>query len=494
MRLNAKQICEFTKGRMLVEPSDPAELAVGISWDSRDISSGDLYVALTGKQRDGHDFVDEALRSGAHVVLVSASPHESTERLALELGAAIIEVDDTVEAISDIAREWRSMISAQVVAVTGSCGKTTTKNLVRDVLKTSFSVVATQGNQNNELGVPKTILEAGLDTQVVVVEMGMCGLGELQELSKVTQPDIGLITNIGESHIELLGSRDNIARAKAELFSALPEGRGKAFMGRSENYIREVPEWTQLEERQIELTWYDGSMEAALHKAEWEKQRRLGETGGTELWGAWAEDISLDAHGRPKFVLHLGTASRTCLLSLRGAHNVKNAVAAASVGASFGIDIDTILAALESSQPESGRQEHIHTQKGFTVINDTYNANPASMKAALSVLSKYEVPGKRIAVLGDMGELGEFSQSYHEEVGHVAAALSFDRLICVGDLARFIAGAAREAGMDADKVRSFDSIQGALTDLHDSVGSDDVVLVKASRFMELERIVGGLID
>ncbi|MEG0322522.1 MAG: Mur ligase family protein, partial [Raoultibacter sp.] len=182
MRLNTKQILEYTGGALLVDPIDASKLACGITWDSRTVTVGDLYVALPGEKVDGHSFVAPALRAGAAVVLVQDSPDEATCLLAREMGAAIIEVSNTSAAITDLARAWRGFLRCHVVGLTGSTGKTTTKNLVRDVLAASMSVVATQGNQNNELGVPKTLLAADPETQVVVVEMGMRGLGQITEL------------------------------------------------------------------------------------------------------------------------------------------------------------------------------------------------------------------------------------------------------------------------------------------------------------------------
>ena len=222
MRLNVKQILFYTGGRYLVEPIDAGELLQGISWDSREIEAGCLYVALPGERVDGHAYVGAALRAGARAALVTDRPDEAAMLLAREMGAAIIEVPNTAHAITDIAREWRHHLKGRVIGLTGSTGKTTTKNLVRDVVAAAHTVVATKANQNNELGVPRTLLSADPETEVVVVEMGMRGRGQIEELCEFVRPDWGVITNIGESHIELLGSRENIARAKAELLAALP--------------------------------------------------------------------------------------------------------------------------------------------------------------------------------------------------------------------------------------------------------------------------------
>ena len=236
MRLNAKQIAACTGGSFIVDPLDSRSLATGLTWDSRDVKPGDVYVALPGERVDGHDFVGASLRAGAIVALVMQPLDEAARLLAREMGAAVIEVPDTAHAVSDLAREWRAHLHGRVIALTGSTGKTTTKNLVRAVLASAYSVVATAGNQNNELGVPKTLLSAEPETEMVVVEMGMRGAGQIADLCDYVRPDWGLVVNVGESHIELLGSRENIACAKAELRCALPEGSGRAFVNADDDF------------------------------------------------------------------------------------------------------------------------------------------------------------------------------------------------------------------------------------------------------------------
>lgn len=499
MRLNSKQICEYCGATVVVEPIDPRALSCGLTWDSRSVSPGDVYVALAGEKVDGHDFVADALRAGAMIVLVTDRPNLETKLLAQEMGAAIFEVSNTASAIVDIARAWRKALSAHVVALTGSTGKTTTKNLIRDVLKASFSVVATEGNQNNELGVPKTLLRANPETQVLVVEMGMRGRGQISQLCEYVLPDSGLITNIGEGHIELLGSKDNIALAKTELFEALPDGKGRAFLNTKEEYAEFIQENSRLSQRRVELVCFGGKVDdeylknMPLDLKKDEEEQALRPTSIVEQ-GAWADNISLNAQGCPCFTLHIDNEERACSVPLRGMHNVDNVCAAASVGASLGMDIDTIVEALLHVEPERGRQELFRAPDGFVVIDDTYNANPDSMRAALMMLASYDTKGKRIAVLGDMGELGEYAQACHSALGKLVYELGIDSLICVGELARYIGQSALEAGMEPTKVELVDSVANALTCLDGVVFKDDVVLVKASRFMGLERIVGGLVN
>lgn len=495
MRLNAKQIAEMTGGSFLVDPLDPKALATGLTWDSREVGPNDVFVALPGERVDGHRFIADSLRAGALTVLVSERLDERVRILATELGAAIIEVSNTAAAITDIARAWRKMLKGRIIGVTGSCGKTTTKNLLRDVFKISYSVVSTQGNQNNELGVPKTLLQADPETQIIIVEMGMDRLDEIKELCNFVLPDVGVITNIGESHIELLGNKENIARTKFGLFAALPERTGKAFMNADDEYAGCACEYARLSEKEVALVYYDGSSEAEKHKRSHDENPRLDSDGGCLIeWGPWASDITLDTRGCPRFMLHIGEEVRECGLPLRGAHNVSNACAAAGVASSYGIGIDEIVSGLTNVVAETGRQELVFARNGLTVIDDTYNANPDSMKAALHVLASYETSGRKIAVLGDMGELGDYAQGCHEGVGEAVAHLPIDTLICIGELSRYIAAGAEKAGFDSDKIKVVDSTADVLTELESYLEPVDVVLVKASRFMKLERVVGGLVN
>lgn len=499
MRLNAKQIAAYTGGQFLIDPIDPSALMTGVTWDSREVQSGWLYVALPGERVDGHDFVEAALRAGAAGALVMQSPGHAACLLAREMGAAVIEVANTASAITDLARAWRGHLRGRVIGLTGSVGKTTTKNLVRDVCAAYGSVVATKANQNNELGVPRTLLSADPETAVVVVEMGMRGSGQIASLCDFVRPDWGLVTNVGESHIELLGSRDNIARAKAELYAALPAGVGRAFLNLDDEHLDLLMEAGALAGRPVSLVGFSGHPSSA--------ERELLERDETVCEEVvWAEDAALDAEGRARFTLcardhadrdelslFASVEKCPCTLALTGAHNVDNAVAAASVGFALGLDLETIAAAIGASVPEPGRQEVIAARGGFTIVNDAYNASPDSMRASLATFAATDVAGRRIAVLGDMGELGSFADACHRGVGARAAASSLDHLICVGDLAGAIAEGALAAGMDASRVSRAATVADVLEELDTLLEPGDAVLVKASHFMGLNRVVEGLV-
>ena len=363
---------------------------------------------------------------------------------------------------------------------------------MRDVLAAAGSVVATRGNQNNELGVPNTVLAADAGTANVVVEMGMRGLHQLDALCAFVRPQWGLVTNVGESHIELLGSRENIAAAKAELLASLPEG-GMAFVNAANDMTPLVRQLAQLDEHGVTCVFYDGSAEAAA-------RRENLSAADAALPAVWATDIALDAQGCPRFTLNAANfagmpapVSVPCALELRGMHNVSNACSAAAVGLAAGMTADQVAAALGAAQPESGRQEVLHTPAGVTVINDAYNANPDSMRASLSTFAALEVSGRRIAVLGDMGELGDFAPALHEEVGAFAAGCKLDSLVCAGQLSQRIAAGAQAAGMPAGAIVTVADWREALSSIAPELAPGDAVLVKASHFMGLTRVVEGLV-
>lgn len=488
MRANAKQIARCTGGELIVEAMDPRELITGVSWDSREIAQGDLYVALPGERVDGHAFVADALRRGARAALVTMRPDDATCVLAREMGAAVIEVSDTAHAITDLARWWRGELRGTVVGVTGSTGKTTTKNLVRDVLAAAHSVVATRANQNNELGVPKTVLSADPETEYVVVEMGMRGRGQIEGLCDFVRPQWGIVTNVGTSHIELLGSRENIARAKGELVASLLSG-GIAILNGADDMTDFMWEESASLSPAPARVLFDGSGNFA----------GACEQGKGDGRAVWAEDVELDEQGRARFTLAArgfgdGRLERAaCHLVLRGLHNVDNACAAAAAGLLSGMPIARVAEALAAAEPESGRQEFIEARGGFTIINDAYNANPDSMRAALSTLSSLDVKGSRVAVLGDMLELGDYARACHEEVGRLAASLPIDCLVCLGPESRAMAQAALDAGMAPDAVVVADSVSEILGELDCRLRPGDAVLVKASHSMGLARVVEGLV-
>lgn len=499
MRLAIEEILRAVSGRTLVPADDKNAVVEGVTWDSRNVVPGCLYVALAGERVDGHAFVADAVRAGAACALVTEDPGDDAARAAREAGAAVIAVADARAALADLAGLWRGKLSGRVIGLTGSSGKTTTKNLVRDVLAHGFSVTATSGNQNNELGVPNTLLSASSDDDAVVVEMGMRGQGQIEALCDFVRPEWGLVVNVGTSHMELLGSRDNIARAKAELLESLPEG-GWAFLNGADDYGAFMRESARLDERGVRVAVFDGSSEAG-------SCARATLAGGRDGYVArpgdaltWAENIELDEEGRARFMLCSagfggdGVDAAPCALSLRGLHNVGNACSAAAVGCAMGMPLAAVAEALSKAQAESGRAQVLRTSRGVTVVDDSYNANPDSMRASLRTFSAMRVPGRKIAVLGDMGELGPFSKEGHRRVGIDAARAGVDILACVGPLARDIARSACQAGVPSERISCVDDAAAALALIAPLVATGDAVLVKASHSVGLERVVEGLVD
>lgn len=486
MEFSIQRVVEITGGNLTVAPCDEQELLTGLSWDSRTVEPGWIYAALAGERVDGHRFVRGAFESGARLALVSDQLDEGALQWASEHGCAVLCVDDVARAIAQLAKAWRNELSATVIAVTGSVGKTTTKSLVRSVLGSRFKTHATKGNFNNELGAPLTVLCAPADCEMLVVEMGMDDRGQIASLCSFARPDMGVITNVGVSHMERLGSRESIALAKAELLEALPDGRGRAFLNGGNDMTEFMRSQARLAERGVKETVYNAPS--------WPNSSNPASS------AVWAERCMLDEQGHPTFDLCVAREGaseverQSCSLALRGMHNISNACAAAAVGLACGMSLDEVVRALAQSEPEAGRQELKRAACGAVVFDDAYNASPDSMKASLAMLAAYEAEGRRIAVLGDMGELGAASERGHYETGRAAAQAGVDVLVCVGALAQGIAAGARDAGLEEGAIVRVADADEATHAVAALVRAGDVVLVKASHFMGLDRVVGGIVE
>lgn len=494
MELDIQRIAKAVQGTFVVPARSEAK-ACGLSWDSRTVEPGWAYACIVGERSDGHDFALPAMRAGASLVLVTHDLGEEALEYAAREGVAVVRVADMVQALANIAAQWRDELAACVVGVTGSVGKTTTRSLIGQVLSARFATQATKGNFNNELGAPLTVMNTNRDTQMLVLEMGMDNLGQIAHIASFARPDMGVITNVGVMHLEYLKTRENIARAKAELLEALPDGSGWAFLNAADDMTDFVRAHARLDARGIRVCLYDGTPEAHDCMAALMASERKGQC------AVWAEDIELDAQGCAHFTLcaqgfdadALHVQRCACALALRGLHNVSNACAAAAVGLVQGINLDAVASALGQAQPEAGRQELKHTASGAAVFDDSYNAGPDSMKASLAMLGAYACEGTRVAVLGDMGELGTASAEGHASVGVAAAQAGVDLLVCVGERARGIAQGAQGAGMSASCIVCVEDAAAAVAALDGRLGAHDVVLVKASHFMGLDRVVEGII-
>ncbi len=423
-----------------------------VTTDSRDARSGDLFVALKGPRFDGHGFVDQALAAGAVAALVMDTGAVKTE------GARLLAVADTRLGLGKLAAWWRGRFDIPLVAVTGSNGKTTVKEMLAAILRVhagEAGVLATAGNLNNDIGVPLTLLRLEARHRYAVIEMGMNHLGEIAYLSRLARPTAAIINNAGTAHIGEVGSVEAIARAKGEILEGL-SAEGVAIINGDDAFS---DYWRQLAR--------------GRRLVDFGLDRRATVTGRYEL-------------GEAGSLLTLATPQEEVVvrLAVPGVHNVRNALAAATAAWSAGVPSAHIAAGLFEYKGSSGRLTQLQLPSGALLIDDTYNANPESMKAALSVLAG--CAGRRIFVMGDMGELGEATGAMHAEIGVFARRAGAHSLYALGDAS---AGAARAFGEGA---AHFDSIEALVSALAPELGPGCAVLVKGSRFMRMERVVEAL--
>ncbi len=466
LTLSAGRMAQIVGGELVSGSEDI--MVNGVSTDSRDIAPGCVFIAMPGERSDGNVFVAEALRSGARAALVTKWDDRAPGSVddARHREVAIIRVRDAGESLRSLARYHRSRLSCPVVGITGSTGKTTTKDFLAAVLRTRMRVVATEGNRNNEIGVPLTVLQAGTETDVLVVEMGMRGEGEIAALCDIARPTLGLVTNIGQTHMETLGSQEAILHAKGELVCCIPE-TGRVFLNGDDGWSRKLANTSA-----APVTFYGLARGSSVR----------------------AEDIAVGDDGRPSMTIVSGRHRAPVTLPVPGRHNAYNAAAAAAVALSMGISMADVVAGLAAAPLTEWRMQVFTAANGVTVVNDAYNANPSSMRAALTALAEMRSDGRRIAVLGDMGELGSLADLAHFRVGEQVAEEGIDLLVTVGVLARRMGEGARAAGLAAEVVRQCGSVEEASEVLDDVLAPGDLVLVKASRFVGLERVVEGIVQ
>ncbi len=479
--LKISDLLDAIEGSRVVSSTLQARRTVtALTWSSTTVAPGGAFLAFPGARVDGNDFTRSAMRRGATCVLMTREPTDAERAVADELACTLILVPDGLVAITAIAEAWRARITARTIAVTGSTGKTTTKDLLACVLSPLGNLVATAANQNNELGVPATVLSADPSTDVLVVEVGMQSLHEIEEhCARLIHPSIGVVTNVGLAHLELLGSQDDIARAKAEVLESLPDD-GLAVVPGDDAYRDFLIGCAQ---RRVDS---DGPRTHDVDVLTF---------GLSEGCDVRAIDVAVDAGGRPSFTLVLPDGSHARVdLPLVGAHNVLDALAAAAVAYHLGLGVVPMASSLSDAKVTGMRMEVISGRAGVTVVNDAYNANPDSMRAALDALLAMEVSGRRIAVLGDMGELGPDSTSLHCGVGDYVAHLGIDGLVCVGPYAHSIGQAAVTGGMPRERVVSCDTLDEAQSALSELLHPGDCVLLKASRSMGFEQLAKGLVD
>ncbi|MFJ3902010.1 UDP-N-acetylmuramoyl-tripeptide--D-alanyl-D-alanine ligase [Streptomyces sp. NPDC090025] len=463
--LSLAEIAEIVGGRPHDIP-DPAVLVTApVVIDSRAIEPGGLFAAFAGEHVDGHDYAVRAVEAGA-VAVLAARP----------VGVPAIVVDDVQTALGTLARAVVGRLGTDVVALTGSAGKTSTKDLIAQVLQRHAPTVWTPGSLNNEIGLPLTALTAGPGTRHLVLEMGARGIGHIRYLTGLTPPRIGLVLNVGTAHIGEFGGREQIAQAKGELVEALPaeaEG-GIAVLNADDPLVRAM---------------------ASRTKA------RVTLFGETEEADVRAENVRLTESGQPSFRLHTPTGCSDVTLRLYGEHHVSNALAAAAVAHELGMAAEEIATALsEAGTLSRWRMEVTERPDGVTIVNDAYNANPESMRAALRALAAMgrsaQSRGSRTwAVLGKMAELGDESLAEHDAVGRLAVRLNVSKLVAVGDreASWLQLGAYNEGSWGEESVHVSDA-QAAVDLLRSELRPGDIVLVKASRSVGLERVALALLE
>jgi len=436
--------------------NDPATMVLRVCSDTRDVVPGSLFVALAGTRVDGHDFADAATRAGSVAVL-------GTRPTA----APTIVVPDVLAALGKLARfHVDRLTETTVIAITGSVGKTTAKDLVASVLETVGTTVSPPGSFNNELGLPLTVLSADLETRFLVLEMGARGPGHIGYLCSIAPPDVGVELVVGSAHLSEFGSRSAIADAKAELVRALPPG-GTAVLNADDALVAEMSSATA-----AKVTWFGSG--AAAHVR--------------------SDDLTFDHWDRARFTLHSPDGTARVELQYVGAQAVPNALAAAAVGWSLGVPTDAIAVALSSALPRSRwRMEVTERSDGLTVINDAYNASPESVRAALKSLKQIAGDRRSWAVLGEMRELGDSSAAEHDAIGRLVVRLDVQRLVVVGEGARPMHLAAGLEGSWGRESMFVPDVEGALRILRAEVRPDDVVLVKASRAAGLEAVAAELL-
>ena len=447
--LTLENITQVCRG-VYYGPADKMYTEVtAIITDSRKTEAGCLFVPIVGERVDAHKFIPQVIAAGALATL--------SERVLEDADFPYILVESSLQAVKDIGEFYLEQLNIPVVGITGSVGKTSTKEVIASVLEQKYKTLKTIGNFNNELGLPLTVFRLRDEDEIAVLEMGISDFGEMSRLAKVAKPDTAVITNIGTCHLENLGDRDGVLKAKTEIFGYL-KAEGHIVLNGDDDKLSTVKE-------------YNGIMPVFF-----------GLGGECEVYG---DEIVNHGLKGISCRIHMGTESFQADIPMPGRHMVYNALAAAAVGRIYGLTSEEIKRGIESLEPISGRFRIIETDN-FLIVDDCYNANPMSMKASLDVLK--DGSGRRVAVLGDMGELGADEIALHQEVGEHAGICGIDVCICVGKLSRYMADKAREKAAGLQVIYEPDR-ESLLSHLSSYVQKGDTILVKASHFMRFEDVV-----
>jgi len=421
-----------------------------ITQDSREVTEDSLFLAIQGERLDGHQFIADCFEKGVAACL-------SSKVIAPKKGSALLLVPDVKKALLKLATHYRNKFDIPFIGITGSVGKTTTKDMVASVLGQKYDVLWTQGNYNNDIGVPLTLFRLEDHHQIAVIEMGMNHFGEIHALAEVVRPQLGLISNVGVAHIEYLGSREGIMKAKCEMFDFMPED-GVAVLNADNDM----------------LITLDGKLPQKVHWFGVENKKDV-----------YAENLELLGMEKTKCSVYTPIGAFDVVVPMPGEHMVLNALSAVAVGLEMGLSLDEMKAGIENFVPTKNRMNVMKLDNGITVLNDVYNANPVSMKASLDILENGD--GRKVAILGFMGELGEYAPEMHEEVGAYAAEKGIDLLFCIGNFSEKMEQGAKDGGMK--EVYRYGSQEEFWNQGLTLLKKGDAILVKASRSMALEKTV-----
>jgi UDP-N-acetylmuramoyl-tripeptide--D-alanyl-D-alanine ligase len=457
-QLSTEIVLEATQGVLI--QGDARTSFIGVSTDSRSIRPGELFFALRGGTFDGHRFFAEAMKRGGRGGVVEEEVEPYTDK-----AIAIIKVTDTLQALGDLAHRWRKRHPIPLMAVVGSSGKTTTKEMAVGILGKRYKVMKNPGNLNNLIGLPLSLLKMDSEDQVAIVEMGMNRRGEILRLTQIAEPQVGILTNISPVHLEGLGSIEGVAEAKGELLEGMG-AKGRLIFNADDPRAKALSKGFRGERLSF----------GVQNPADW-----------------MALDIRMGADGQVSFQLNGGGRTISISLQLLGRHQVYNALAAAAATSSLGIGMEEMKEGLEAFLSPPMRMELMTIGKGVKIINDAYNANPPSMEAALRTLQEVS-DGRKIAVLGDMWELGDYAEQAHQELGRAAQAYGIDLLFLLGQFAAQVAHGAIEAGMSLQAIYIGKDHPDISHRLAQTVRDGDWMLVKGSRIMKMEEIIRELRD
>ncbi|WP_419756931.1 UDP-N-acetylmuramoyl-tripeptide--D-alanyl-D-alanine ligase [Clostridium perfringens] len=451
LELNLQEIVKATKGALLKE-ADVKEIKA-VSTDTRKIEEGTMFIALKGENFNGNNYVLDAFNKGAKIAIVDEVKCDLNE---LKEDVALIKVQNTGRALMDLAKFYREKLGLKVVGITGSAGKTSTKDLVAAVLSYKYKVFKTKGNFNNEIGLPLMILELDSTYDVAILEMGMRGLGQIKELAEIASPDLGIITNIGISHIEILKTRENVLKAKMEIATFFDKNNTLVVCG-NDDFLGALPE----------------------------AEYKIVKTGVGENFKIGAKNIALEELSS-KFTVYDGEKEEEFSLDMPGEHNISNLMLGIAIAKELGVSFEEMKRGLKNIEATSMRLELIK-KDGFSILNDCYNSSPVAVKSAIDVMKNIE--GKRrIAVLGTMRELGHKSEEAHEEIGKYAKENGIEKVLCFGDFSENI----KEGYGEGCTV--YENKEELIKDLLNIICDGDIILVKASRSLKFEEITKALLE